>query len=68
MGLAPLRPVIQKVLTQREFFGDVSLIYGARNEKNMLFMNEFNEWAEKIAVYLTVDEVSDVSKSPIPLY
>lgn len=66
VGLAPLRPVIQKVLNQREFFGDVSLIYGARNEKNMLFMDEFDGWAEKTAVYLTVDEVSDVSKSPHP--
>ncbi|HBR22013.1 MAG TPA: hypothetical protein DD713_05520 [Nitrospiraceae bacterium] len=56
VGLAPLRPVIQTVLAQRESFGDVSLIYGARDEKNMLFMNEFNEWAEKTAVYLTVDE------------
>lgn len=56
VGLAPLRPVIQIVLNQRESFGDVSLIYGARNEKNMLFMDEFDGWAEKIAVYLTVDE------------
>ncbi|MBA3071755.1 MAG: Ni/Fe hydrogenase subunit gamma [Nitrospirae bacterium] len=56
VGLAPLRPVIHLILNQRESFGDVSLICGARNEKNMLFMDEFDGWAEKIAVYLTVDE------------
>ncbi len=56
VGLAPLRPVIQIVLNQRESFGDVSLICGARNEKNMLFMDEFSGWAEKTAIYLTVDE------------
>ncbi|MDP3048901.1 MAG: FAD/NAD(P)-binding protein [Thermodesulfovibrionales bacterium] len=66
VGLAPLRPVIQKVLNQREFFGDVSLIYGARNEKNMLFMDEFKIWEKDISLYITVDEVSDVSKSPHP--
>lgn len=56
VGLAPLRPVIQIVLNQRESFGDVSLICGARNEKNMLFMDEFSGWAEKTVIYLTVDE------------
>ena len=62
MGLAPLRPVIHLILDSRESFGDVSLICGARNEKNMLFMNEFDGWAEKIAVYLTVDEAVQPGK------
>ncbi len=66
VGLAPLRTVIHLILNSRESFGDVSLIYGARDEKNMIFMDEFKEWSDKIAVYLTVDEVSDVSKSPHP--
>ena len=56
VGLAPLKPVIQIILDQRGSFGNVSLICGARNEKNMLFMDEFDGWAEKTAVYLTVDE------------
>ncbi|MDI6744836.1 MAG: FAD/NAD(P)-binding protein [Thermodesulfovibrionales bacterium] len=56
VGLAPLRPVIQIILDRGELFGDVSLICGARNEKNMLFMDEFKEWSAKISVYLAVDE------------
>ena len=47
VGLAPLKPVIQIILDQRGSFGNVSLICGARNEKNMLFMDEFDGWAEK---------------------
>ena len=66
VGLALLRPVIQIVLKRREAFGEVSLIYGARNEKNMLFMDEFKIWEKDISLYITVDEVSDVSKSPHP--
>jgi NAD(P)H-flavin reductase len=58
VGLAPLRPVVQKVLEKRELFGDVSLIYGARNEKNVLFMDEFNTWKKGVSLFLTVDEVS----------
>jgi NAD(P)H-flavin reductase len=61
VGLAPIRPVVQMILDKRELFGDVSLIYGARNEKNALFMNEFDKWGEGISLHLTVDEVAQAS-------
>jgi NAD(P)H-flavin reductase len=57
VGLAPIRPLVHMILEQREKFGDVSLLYGARNEKNMLFMDEFIKWKKSISLYLTVDEV-----------
>lgn len=57
VGIAPIRPVIQMILDKRELFGNVSLIYGARNEKNVLYMDEFDIWGKKISLYLTVDEV-----------
>lgn len=57
VGLAPIRPVLQAILENRSLYGDVSLIYGARNEKNLLFMNALNIWSREIAVHLTVDEV-----------
>jgi sulfhydrogenase subunit gamma (sulfur reductase) len=65
VGLAPLRPVVQKVLEKRELFGDVSLIYGARNEKNVLFMDEFDTWRKGVSLFLTVDEVTHPPKSPL---
>lgn len=58
VGLAPIRPVIQTILNRRKSFGDVSLLYGARNEKNVLFMDEFDTWEDEISLYLTVDEVT----------
>lgn len=57
VGLAPIRPVVQMILNKRDLFNDVSLIYGARNEKNILFTNEFDGWEKGISLYLTVDEV-----------
>ncbi len=57
VGLAPIRPVVQMILNKRDLFNDVSLIYGARNEKNILFTNEFDGWEKRISLYLTVDEV-----------
>jgi NAD(P)H-flavin reductase len=58
LGIAPVRPVVQMILNNRQLFGDVSLIYGARNEKNVLFMNDYKDWGKRISLYLTVDEVS----------
>ncbi|OGW39160.1 MAG: hypothetical protein A2Y97_13085 [Nitrospirae bacterium RBG_13_39_12] len=60
VGLAPIRPVIQIILEKRDLFDDVSLIYGARNEKNMLFIDEFDKWRKGISLYLTVDEVANL--------
>ncbi len=57
LGLAPLRPVIREVLKNRDSFGDVFLLYGARNEKNLLFMDEYEAWRKAISFHLTVDEL-----------
>jgi len=57
LGLAPMRPVIETILGKRTLFGHVSLIYGARNEKQILFMEELRKWGKEISVLLTVDEV-----------
>jgi sulfhydrogenase subunit gamma (sulfur reductase) len=57
LGLAPMRPVIETILSKRTMFGDVTLIYGARNEKQVLFMEELRAWGKGIKVLLTVDEV-----------
>ncbi len=66
VGLAPIRPLVQMISKEREKFGEVSLLYGARNEKNMLFMDEFRKWKKSISLYLTVDEVAKhPPKSPL---
>ncbi|MEW6068120.1 MAG: FAD/NAD(P)-binding protein [Nitrospirota bacterium] len=57
VGLAPIRPVLQKILSKRKSFGKISLLYGAKNEKRVLFINEFDKWQKNISLYLTVDEV-----------
>ncbi len=62
VGLAPIRPVIQTILNQRKSFGNVDLICGARNERNMLFTDEFNIWEKGMNLHLTVDEVIQPGK------
>jgi NAD(P)H-flavin reductase len=57
LGLAPLRPVLQRVMEDRGAFGSVTLIYGSRDPASLLFRDEYPEWRRHIPVLLTVDEV-----------
>jgi NAD(P)H-flavin reductase len=57
VGLAPIRPVIYEILSKRDSFGRVTLIYGARRPADILFGDELRTWKKHIDVFLTVDEV-----------
>jgi NAD(P)H-flavin reductase len=50
IGLAPLRPVIDACLADRERFGRVRLYYGARTPHDRLFTAELDAWAADPAI------------------
>jgi NAD(P)H-flavin reductase len=56
IGLAPLRPVLYQVLTQRESFRKVILLYGARRPQDILYPRELERWQlAGVEVRVTVD-------------
>jgi NAD(P)H-flavin reductase len=57
VGLAPLRPVVLAALGDRDRYGRVTLIVGARSSDDFLFGDELQDWAGggSIDVHLTVD-------------
>ena len=57
LGLAPLRPVIYQLLADREKFGKIVLLYGARTPKDILYFKELQRWRSRfdVAVDVTVD-------------
>ena len=57
VGLAPLRPVVLGALAERNRFGRVTLIAGARSRDDFLFGEELQDWAQdgSLDVHLTVD-------------
>ena len=57
VGLAPLRPVVLAALRDRDRFGRVTVIAGARAREDFLFSAELDDWRhrEDIDVHLTVD-------------
>lgn len=60
LGLAPLRPAIHRVLQQREHYGRLVLIYGARSPDQLLFLSEVKRWSQRqgFKVELTVDHAT----------
>jgi NAD(P)H-flavin reductase len=57
LGLPPLRSLINQVLDERESFGRVIILYGARNPSELLFKDELAKWEarDNVEFHVTVD-------------
>lgn len=57
IGLAPLRPVLYRLLAQRERYGRIALLYGTRTPEDIIYRDELEEWRGRLDlnVQVTVD-------------
>jgi NAD(P)H-flavin reductase len=57
LGLAPLRPVLYRLVAERERFGNITLLYGTRSPDDILFRSELEAWRRRldIDIEVTVD-------------
>ncbi|MGC2182176.1 MAG: FAD/NAD(P)-binding protein [Terriglobales bacterium] len=57
IGLAPLRPLIYQVLQNRDDYGRLLILYGARSPRELLYRKELAAWARNrdTQVLVTVD-------------
>ena len=57
IGLPPLRSLIWNVLDQRERFGKVTILYGARTQTDLVYKDELQEWEKRpdVEFHVTVD-------------
>ncbi|MFC1563578.1 FAD/NAD(P)-binding protein [candidate division KSB1 bacterium] len=60
IGLAPLRPVMYEILSRRDKYGKVVLLYGARTPEDILFKQQLERWRANfhLEVYVTVDRAT----------
>jgi len=67
IGLAPLRPLIDGLLAQRDRFDAIRLYYGARTADDQLYREELRGWAARgdIDVQLTVDRAGPGWSGPV---
>jgi len=57
IGLAPLRPAINHLLANREDYGKIALLYGARTPEDILYIKSLEKWRGRfdIETLVTVD-------------
>jgi NAD(P)H-flavin reductase len=57
LGLAPLRPVLYRLLAERDHYGRIVLLYGTRSPEEILFRREMESWRRRldIEIEVTVD-------------
>ncbi len=59
LGLVPLRPLIQLITNYPSEFGKTQLASGAREEKFLLFKNEYNVWQKNLELNITLDSATE---------
>jgi NAD(P)H-flavin reductase len=57
IGMAPLRPSLYQLLSERQDYGKVFLLYGARTPADLLYQREMEQWKAHpdLEVDITVD-------------
>lgn len=67
LGLAPLRPAILRALTERDRFGRVVVLYGARTPDDMIFKEELARWRGRFdaRVEAIVDRADRAWRGPV---
>lgn len=57
IGLAPLRPALYQLLSQRNRYGKIVLLYGTRSPEDILFRKELEKWRARfdLDIFVTVD-------------
>jgi NAD(P)H-flavin reductase len=60
IGLAPLRPALYQLVSQREKYGKIILLYGAKSPQDLLYKQELAHWRNRfdVEVKVTVDSAS----------
>ena len=67
IGLPPLRSLIHYVLDNRERYGAVEIVYGARSPQDLVYKHELKQWDERqdVDLYVTVDVGDETWDGPV---
>jgi NAD(P)H-flavin reductase len=55
VGLAPLKPLVEAIGRRREQYSRVHVLYGARDQHNLIFAPEIDAWRQTFDIRITVD-------------
>ncbi len=60
IGVPPIRALLQCMLEKRKAYGDISIFYGARTPKDIVYKRAFEKWDKRkdVRVRITVDKAT----------
>jgi NAD(P)H-flavin reductase len=59
VGLAPIWPVIQTAVANKADYGKITVFYGARSSKDIMYKTDFEELKKTADVQLSIDKQED---------
>ncbi len=61
LGIAPLKSLINYIHDERHAFGKVTIVYGSRNPREVMFRDQFEMWKHRkdFDLHLTVDNYEE---------
>mgnify|MGYP000020468830 FL=1 len=65
IGIAPLRSLIYALIHEREKYGDIKVLYGAREPRLIVYKDLWDEFKKHVEVYLTVDFADETWKGHV---
>jgi sulfhydrogenase subunit gamma (sulfur reductase) len=67
IGLPPLRPLLMEMLANKEKFGKITVLYGARTPADLVYKPELEQWQQRsdMALHVTVDVGDDSWKGNV---
>lgn len=65
LGLAPLRPVIDHAVANRDRYSDVALLYGTREPAQLLYPQEHIAWGQSLQLLRIVDHATAPWHGPV---
>jgi len=65
IGMAPMRSLLNFCLDNRDDYADITTIYGARSPEDLSYTYEFDDWAKRGKLFLTVDKGNDDWKANV---
>lgn len=65
IGMAPMRSLLDFCLDNRDAYADIITVYGARSPEDLSYTYEFDDWASRGKLFLTVDKGNDDWKANV---
>jgi len=63
-GIAPIAGIIKYLIANKNDYGQITLLYGAKSPKDLIFRDDYDAWSKRINIHLCVEEPDEEWQGP----